>query len=91
MALSVIRRRTPAVSRHAALWRPDFPPPFPERLPVRQLHMTIVAFQRHCLYGYTPETRTNPMKFLRYRSFRCILYTKASSVPNFYGGSSRTL
>ena len=21
---------TPAVSRHAALWRPDFPPPFPE-------------------------------------------------------------
>jgi len=24
-----IRYRTPAVSRHAALWRPDFPPPFP--------------------------------------------------------------
>ena len=24
-----IRFRTPAVSRHAALWRPDFPPPFP--------------------------------------------------------------
>ena len=24
-----IRRRTPAVSRHAALWRPDFPLPFP--------------------------------------------------------------
>jgi hypothetical protein len=24
-----IRFRIPAVSRHAALWRPDFPPPFP--------------------------------------------------------------
>jgi len=24
-----IPRGTPAVSRHAALWRPDFPPPFP--------------------------------------------------------------
>ena len=30
VALSVSRSGTPAVSRHAALWRPDFPPPFPE-------------------------------------------------------------
>jgi len=29
-------RITPAVSRHAALWRPDFPPPVQERLPTRQ-------------------------------------------------------
>jgi hypothetical protein len=27
VALSVSEIRTPAVSRHAALWRPDFPPP----------------------------------------------------------------
>ena len=30
VALSVSLIGTPAVSRHAALWRPDFPPPFPE-------------------------------------------------------------
>ena len=35
----------PAVSRHVALWRPDFPPPVVrERLPVRQPYTAIVAF-----------------------------------------------
>src|SRR6266849_2389013 len=30
------KRIPPAVSRHAALWRPDFPPLIQERLPARQ-------------------------------------------------------
>jgi hypothetical protein len=32
-------RVPPAVSRHAALWRPDFPLPGRERLPVQQAHL----------------------------------------------------
>ena len=38
VALSVAVAGPPAVSRHAALWRPDFPPPVDRRrLPIRQL------------------------------------------------------
>jgi len=33
----------PAVSRHAALWRPDFPPPLPGATARSQPHSTIVA------------------------------------------------
>jgi hypothetical protein len=51
VALSVklaYERAPPAVSRHAALWRPHFPPAPPvarrsQRLPIRQAHSIIVA------------------------------------------------
>src|ERR1035438_6596060 len=62
VALSVEPLRTrPAVSRHAALWRPDFPLPRPrgtrERLPVRQPHSIILAFfLRHSVLE-TPVVR----------------------------------
>ena len=56
-----IRNRIPAVSRHAALWRPDFPPPGPggtrERLPVRQPHMMIVSVLHRKVY---PEALRKP-------------------------------
>ena len=47
MALSVksaLKRIPPAVSRHAVLWRPDFPPLVQERLPARQAsyHYAII-------------------------------------------------
>ena len=45
---SVVRRIPPAVSRHAALWRPDFPLVLPlaqknQRLPVRQARPIVAS------------------------------------------------
>src|SRR6185436_16007216 len=40
-----IDRVPPAVNRHAALWRPDFPPREAGRLPVRQVTQPL----SHCM------------------------------------------
>src|SRR5580693_9037155 len=57
-----IRRRTPAVSRHAALWRPDFPPPFPGAIahPAASVRLSHL-YARICICKYFAKL-TKPIK-----------------------------
>ena len=82
-----IRCRTPAVSRHAALWRPDFPPrQFDrERLPVRQLHDNCRISLNGVCTGTHVAHRTKSM-ILR---LRCRYYSVYSIYHCALGRNSR--
>ena len=55
----------PAVSRHVALWRPDFPPPFPEATAHPAASRPLSHFHSRCVWQYKVRLGTNPMKFLQ--------------------------
>jgi hypothetical protein len=66
-------RTPPAVSRHAALWRPDFPPLKQGRLPIRQvtIHYRICSWRERDHPGVREEW---PILAL-FRIFRKWLHT----------------
>ena len=56
-----IRNRTPAVSRHAALWRPDFPLPFLEATTRPAAYRYYCRnFAAHFVRGNTPGIELSP-------------------------------
>ena len=66
----------PAVSRHVALWRPDFPPPVIPGgdCPSGSFTDPIVAFPCRLCARITANRVLTPSNSCRYRQIRCILY-----------------